>query len=193
MRLVTPNQLSAEQCAKLADELHIYDVEQGGWEHEGRGLEFNANHVLKEIVRARRKDFFEPFVVENDLAPDAVQYALRFSRWAALPFPSILPSVEDDIAADSYSHRNDIHRTRISGWALAEISLADFTHRLDHASERQQALDNKRVDLAEVSRYLLYFAELSATEFDFSLQGSLTKRLNSLRKRFGIPVPPAST
>ena len=193
MRLSTPNALTVPQYVNMADELRIYDVLQGGWEHEGKGIEFNATHVLKEIVRARRKNFFEPYVVENDLAPDAVQYALRFSRWANLSVGSILPTLENDIKADSHSHTYNHEGKRIGGWSLAEIALADFTHSLDHTSERQGALNNMRSDLAEVSQFLVYFAELSASEIDFSLQDAFTNRLNDLRERFDIPQPPVST
>lgn len=189
MRFETERALSTEVYADLADQLKVYDVDQNGWEHENKGLEFNTTHVLKELVRARRKDMFEPTVVEGESAPDAVQYALRFGRWASISTGLLLPTVETDIEADAYCNMNDYHRTRLGGWALAEIKLADFAHKLDHKSERDIGLRNAPSDLTKVSGFLIYFAELSAKEFNFDLRTAFRDRLANLRERFGIPQP----
>lgn len=192
MRLATERALSAQTYERLTEELRVYDVDQGGWEHENEGLVFNSMHVLKELVRARRKDVLDPLIVEGDLAPDSVQYALRFGRWADIDIGQMLPTTDTDMEADSHSGLNKYHKTRLGGWALAEIKLADFTHMLDHASERDKAISTAPNSLAKVSRFLLYFAESSADEFDFDLADAFRNRLTGLRERFEIPEPDSS-
>ncbi len=73
----------------MSTDLRVYDVDQGGWEHEDKGFEFNITHVLKEVVWALRKDFFDPVVVQTDLAPDAMQYALRTHSKSPKTFSAI--------------------------------------------------------------------------------------------------------
>src|SRR5690606_20534211 len=97
MRFITERSLPTNIYTDLAEELRVYDIDQNGWEHEDKGLEANANHTLKELVRARRKDMFEPSVVEGELAPDAVQYALRLVRWANIHTGVMMPTIETDI------------------------------------------------------------------------------------------------
>lgn len=190
MGLYTGTTQSAETYERLGEALKVYDVDQEQWEHEGKGIEFNAKHVLGELTRARRKSMLEPRVVRTELAPDAAQYALRLKRWADLPTGLILPREGEGVKAHAHAYENEYSRDRIGGWMLAEISLSqDFTHRLDHPSERSDALARMQPSLGQVSRYLLYFAETSATEFDFDLETSFMNRLADLRERFGVAEP----
>ncbi len=173
----------------MSMELKVYDVDQGGWEHEGKGFEFNVNHTLKELIRAGRKDFFDPTVVRAELAPDAMQYAFRIARWTRFKRELILPTADIKAAADYQAIGIRTASRRIGAYAAGEILLADFAHRLDHESERREAQQTKFDTLPRVSQALVLFAEDSANEYNFSLRGSFAERLSNLRERFSIPQP----
>lgn len=72
---------------------------------------------------------------------------------------------------------------------MAEISLADYLHKLDHESEIDRALSDSQASLARTAKCLLYFAEVSADDFQFDIEQSFSNRLYNLRERFGMPQP----
>lgn len=189
MRNIAGWPLSAGMIDELSAELRVYDVDQGGWEHEPKGLKFNAEHVLKEVVRARRKDMLDPAVVVSELAPDAVQYALRLGRWAGVAADDMLPGIHTRTAAAEHGSKYKVPQVYLSSWALAEITLADFTHSLDHKSERARARKAAARDLGRCAGHMLHFVEVAAVTHSFSVQDSFRSRLASLRERFGIPQP----
>lgn len=181
--------LSFDDVEAMSMALKTYDVDQGGWEHEDKGLEFNVNHVLKELVRAERKDFFHPDVVRTDLAPDAMQYALRLARWTGFNRELVLPSPDIERGADAHAILIRTQTRRIGAFAAGQLVIADFVHRLDHASERSNALRGRFDTLPAASQALMLFALDSANEFDFRPRKAFSDRLASLRERFGISQP----
>jgi hypothetical protein len=180
--------LSSKDIDAMSMELKVYDVDQGGWEHEDKGLEFNLTHTLKELDRAERKDFFDSEVVRSELAPDAMQYALRLARWTGFKHEMVLETPRIEKAIDSHAK---LMRTtcRLGAYAAGRIMLADHIHRLDHESERQEAVQTRFVSLPRISQALMLFALDSATEFNFRPRQAFFDRLTNLRKRFDIPQP----
>lgn len=173
----------------MSTDLKIYDVDQGGWEHEGKGFDFNVDHTLSELVRMRSKDFYDPVVVKSEIAPDAVQYALRLARWTGYDLDFVLPgarispvgsSIDEAIAVHAAKMR--IISLRTAAYSASEVQLAGFTHSLDHESERQVALANKFDTLPRVSQALLRFALDSGEEYGFRVQVSFFDRLIALRE-----------
>lgn len=189
MRFITPRSPRIFAYSEMSEQLKVYDIDQQGWEHSDKGRDFNVTHVLKELVRARRKDFTNKEVIKNELAPDAIQYGLRMSRWGVFPIDFILPTIDLEIETDAYCNRNNIKKPEIGAWALAEITLAEFSHNLDHASKEIYKDNSDEQSIIRASRLLLYFAEYSADEYNFDLQESFTNRLTNLRQRFNIPQP----
>lgn len=181
--------VSLDDLETMSNDLSVYDVDQHGWEHEHKGLEFNLNHTLKELVRARRKDFFDPSVVRNELAPDATQFALRISRWTRFKTEFVLPQRDIDEKIDHHAILTRVHMRRLAAYSAAEILLADYVHKLDHASEHEAVQQTKFDALPRVSQALMAFALEGANEFNFSLKPVFTNRLNNLRERFGIQQP----
>lgn len=181
--------LSYGDIEAMSMDLEVYDADQNGWEHEAKGLEFNLNHTLKELVRARRKDFYDPDVVRAELAPDAMQFALRLARWTGFKRELVLPGAQTESYVNAYATRIRTAARRIGAFAAGEVMLANYTHKLDHASEREEAIQTKFIHLPPVSKALMLFALDSANEFDFNPRNSFVKRLSDLRERFGIPQP----
>jgi hypothetical protein len=181
--------LNHEDAEAMSMALTVYDVDQGGWEHEEKGLEFNLEHVLKELVRARRKDFFDPDVVRTEVAPDAMQYSFRIARWTGFKRELVLPSMKIEKVTDNHAKQMRTASRRIGAYAAGEIMLADFVHKLDHASEQQAARQAKFEALPRVSQALMLFALDSANEFDFRPRNAFIDRLTNLRERFDIPQP----
>lgn len=180
--------LNREDIAAMSMALKVYDVDQNGWEHEGKGLEFNLTHTLKELNRAERKDFFDPEVVRTELAPDAIQYALRVTRWTGFKHQLVDDTSQIEKAIDSHAKLTRTTR-RLGAYAAGRIMLADYLHRLDHESERQEAVQTRFVSLPRVSQALILFALESANEFNFRPRQAFFDRLTNLRKRFDIPQP----
>lgn len=181
--------VSHEDIESMSMDLKIYDVDQHGWEHEDKGLEFNLDHVLTEVVRARRKDFFDPKVVREELTPDAIQYALRIARWTGFKRELVLPDSSLTRSVDEHAKLIRTPSTRIAAYAAGEVMLADFTHKLDHEREAQAAQQFKMISLSRISQAFMSFALESAHEFNFQPRAAFIDRLSGLRERFGIPQP----
>lgn len=181
--------LSYDDVEAMSRSLKAYDIGQNAWEHEQKGLEFNVDHTLKELVRARRKDFFNPEVVQSDLAPDAMQYALRIARWAGFKQDLVLPTTEIRTAIDAHAKLTRSTSRRTSAYDAGEVMLADFTHKLDHETERDKAYQTKFLVLPRVSQALVLFALESANEFGFRPVKAFDDRLTNLRERFGLSQP----
>jgi hypothetical protein len=182
--------LTVQQLEAMGQQLKVYDVDQGGWEHEIMDYEFNANHVLKHLVRDHnRKDFFDEGTVVDEIAPDSVQYALRLSRWVQFDHSQLSPNtyIFHDVAR--FSGHNRYSSNRMGAHYLAESDLADFLHELDHKDKREEAHSFRVDTLSRIGKLLIHSAELAAVEFGFDLVDSFGRRLSNLRQRFGIPEP----
>jgi hypothetical protein len=184
--------ISFENVEAMNAELYDYDVVQHGWEHENNGLEFNLKHTLSELVRAERKDFYDPTVIKEELAPDAFQYGLRIARWTRFNLDLCLPTqaITEKIYQVSNLQRID---PRVGAYSTAELLLADFDHKLDHdiskpgqASEREQAYQSRFDVLPRVSQALFYFAMRNAEGYCFNPITAFNDRLDNLRVRHNV-------
>lgn len=180
--------LSYKEAANLTSKLIDYDVRDSGWEHESRGFEFNANHVLKHLVRdTMRKDFFDEKVVKSEIVPDSLQYAFRLARWAGLRREYMLPNQSSVLQTEAFDRLQRISSPRIGAYQHAQSKLADHLHDLDHVSLREVALEERFSAISTVGRLLVHSAQLSANEFGFDLPQAFDDRLTQLRERFNIP------
>jgi hypothetical protein len=168
-----------QQCY---DSLYVYDVEQQGWEQEPNGAQANLAHTLTHLVKdAYRKDFNDPQLVREAIAPDSLMYALRFVRWGELLLPEVLQGVLSVMAQDDRSARV-IH-------AEASDAIADLIHEEDHASSREGALTERKAKLGKATTLLIASAQRQSDEYDFDLGQAFLHRLKQLRLRFNIPEP----
>jgi len=181
--------LSEEELVFMNAALVEYDVDQDGWEHEQKGFEFNVNHALKELVRARRKDLYDAATACTDLAPDAMQYALRLARWNGFSPSLVLPTAQTEALAEGEAAAKRFGVRRLGAYAASELILVDFVHKLDHDSERGDALAGKFDSMTRAAQTLTLFALDTANEFRFSLPNAFYERLSELRRRFNIPMP----
>ncbi len=185
--MLTPTEL--QTCY---NNLYTYDVTQGAWEQEPHGFEANARHVLTHLTKdLLAKDFKDPETVKTAIAPDSLQYALRFARWADLP-PAELDFKEQDrqriFTVASRLGRVSYH---FAAFTEAAGTLAQNLHDLDHGNTSAEAQAGRKTAMAATASSLLLSADLASQRFDFDLVEAFDARLSSLRIRFGIPEPGA--
>ncbi len=182
--------LSTEVMPELAEKLYVYDVEQGGWEQEPNGIRSNMEHVLTHLAKdITGKDFNDKHTVRTAIAPDLLQYGLRFRRWAGLKPEEVLPT-------DEQVHTTQSLESRFSGIPMHQVvyfeavaTTARGLHDLGHDKERAVAEANLPLVALNAARLLIYSAQLQSEQYDFDLVESFANRLTTLRKRFGIPQP----
>ncbi len=177
----------------LAQELYQYDVLDGGWEgdpaarHNPQSVERNVGHVLLQLVDSvERKAFWQPDLAENEIAPDSLQYALRFVRWGILDLDTIRRTngtVDETFAT---SVRTGIKDQSLAAVVSAMGVIGRNRHNADHASSREKAIHNIPETLTIAARLLVYSAQLQEEKFEFDLPGAFHKRLAGLRKRYNI-------
>lgn len=179
------SRLEVSSIERMARDLYEYDVVDQGWEHEGQGFEFNANHVLKHLARdLKRKDFFDRETVKSAIAPDSVQYALRLARWTGTPVDLLDSSLSSAEELDDFCINFMTTSPRIGAYMLAQSTLADFLHDTDHESTRVATMDRKIEMARSVGGLLIRSAEYSADVFEFELDQAFDGRLSYLRDRF---------
>lgn len=209
---VTPK-LKLNQLESMAESLRVYDVVQDGWEGDPEGsnpktVEQNLTHVgyhLADVIE--RKSFSDYNTVRDEIAPDAMQYALRVARWGKIALSSILsvPGV-NSVSETAYRlERPPYVRYSPTGHAYKvgkNISFASFVrangvlarqlHDEDHNSTREQALTKRADSLRDVSKLLIQSA-IAQSDYDhskiFDLEEAFDRRLHQLRTRFDIPEP----
>lgn len=177
----------------MAEELRVYDIEQRGWEHETQGFDANASHVLTHLAKGLLiKDFGDPNQVECEIAPDSVQYALRFARWGEFPVATITDSplsfVDEHPPAAPLWERGD-EAPGLRPYISATILLNAYVHDLGHTEARLLARRDVGETAVRISRHLLYSAQEQAAAFGFPLSTAFYDRLIELRDRFHIPQP----
>jgi hypothetical protein len=172
-------------------QLQVYDVDQQGWEQEGRGFDANATHVLLHLIKAEAdKSFADAEVVQTELAPDAAQYALRLGRWAGLR-PTQLHGAQAELLPRFQQELLVPHTLMVGRAALREAVtvMARNLHDRGHAKTEAAALADQPASAQTAAGLLLVCANLQADVFGFSLPAAFTARLAGLRERFGIPQP----
>ncbi len=171
--------------ARMNDALNTYDIDQGGWEHEFLGLEPNLKHVAIHLSRDLiRKDFNDRGVVEDDLLPDAISYALRISRWTESGLAILGGSgfIVPQAFFDRYSTLGVSH----TSWIMASGELSDAVHGLDHERERAVAVNKLKSRALNAAGVLMVCAEHQSSEFSLDMERTLARKIESLRIRFGI-------
>lgn len=184
--------LNQDTIEGLAGKLHVYDVEQHGWEHEGLSLEVNARHVLIHLVKdISNKDFNDEELVKAAIAPDLTQYALRLCRWSDSSADSLLEANDDDFVANPSTSFTAYYEKDKAGTLNAIGILADVLHDVDHENMKSKAREEMPLAALFAAKFLLVAAEFQATTIGFDLPDSFDNRLTHLRQRFGIPEPGA--
>ncbi len=183
--------IEAEQLVSMDAQLRVYDVDQGGWEHEGQGLEVNVRHVHDHLSQdITGKNFRDPAEVREAIAPDAVQYALRLARWTTSSAVDLIPTGDDT------SRLQHLWNTNLSGlqsyhaaWIEASATLARNFQLLAHPKDREAAQAEQSLVARKAGRLLLYSGLLASQCHGFNVEYVFQKRLTSLRRRFNIPDP----
>lgn len=173
------------QLGRMNDALTVYDVDQGGWENETLGLEYNLKHVALHLARDLvRKNFMDYRVVRDDLMPDAVAYALRISRWtdSGLAIPSVGAFSIDQAVYDSYSSLGLPH----ASWLIAAGQLSNAVHGLEHKTEEAESRLRLKGNALNAAGALMTCAQFQAREYGLDIEESLIRKLDALRIRFGI-------
>ncbi len=182
--------ISASQSETMVRSLRMYDVVDGGWVHESKGLDFNLRHVSIELAdMSDRKDFTDPDQVQREIAPDLVQYGLRIARWAAVHPDSLV--ISDGEEADEHVRKQSRKYTGSDAFedffavSAAMGILARDRHPVDHGDKVAGSLD--RDNLGRAAHMLLWAANNQATCGDFDIVEALDERLAGLRVRFDVP------
>jgi hypothetical protein len=180
-----------EDLQACAEKLYVYDVEQRGWEQEGRGFEVNAHHVLTHLVKeSLNKNFSDPDVVSGEIAPDAMQYAIRLGRWSGLETSDLMPYAKGArYIAEHAGLRVGTVPVHWAAHAEAAGKLASNLHDLGHVAIREEAVGNRGGSMIYVARQLITCAEVAAETYGFDPLVAFDDRLAQLRERFGIPQP----
>ncbi len=177
----------------FAEQLHVYDVDQGAWEQEPNGFEANVGHVLTHLAKdLTGKNFNDRVLVRSAIAPDSIQYGLRLARWSRINIADLvdMDEAEEDIRAEV---ENGFDSNELpfgfASFAGAMRTLAVHLHDINHESTREGALSNRPASMLSAARLLIDSASIQSFQFDFSLEEAFDARLSFLRDRFGIPHP----
>lgn len=184
---IAPHRLEA-----AAEKLRVYDVDQGAWELEADGYRANAGHVLTHLSKDMAvKHFSNKRTVQEEIAPDSLQYALRLARWTEKEAGALMPTQTDIESLDREARLGNFRKLPLRQVAFlnAIAVLGISLHDEDHASSREKAAKDRDRSAAEAGRLLVYGAMLQAEEFEFDLFETFDNRLITLRERFGIPEP----
>ncbi|HUA13148.1 MAG TPA: hypothetical protein VL989_01475 [Candidatus Sulfotelmatobacter sp.] len=184
--------LSKAELRDLSGPLYTYDVEQGGWDLEDKGLRANAQHVMTHLVKDLvGKDFGDRNTVEFVIAPDCLQYALRFARWNSDSSDRVYPGDRSLSGFIDLSERGNFKATPLyfAEFAEAAATLAEELHELDHEDEEDGYAGDLPHAMLESGVLLVASAMEQAQTFEFDLVDAFGKRLDSLRERFQIPQP----
>ncbi len=183
----------------MAEKLRVYDVVQDGWEGDPEGsnpkpVEDNLAHVGKHLAGVLAfKDFTNSDVVQNEIAPDFIQYGLRIVRWGSVALNDIaeLPNTYIKQAREVSFRIGEtwIQRPVLSLILANGILLGRQMHDEDHETVRQEALSLRSERLKDVAKILVKEAYFQSADGNFSLEESFEDRLTTLRQRFGIPNP----
>lgn len=183
------NYLTQNQLISLTDKLTYYDVEQKAWEQEPNGFEANAHHVLTHLTKdVVNKDYTKRKLVEEEIAPDAVAYAIRLRRWAGIhPNQPVNWSVGTEQGSDL--RRLGRIPLNLAFTLEANALLATHLHDLDHHKTRERAIENRSQIISGASDLLIVSADAAANQYRFSIIEAFDNRLAQLRERFDIPQP----
>jgi hypothetical protein len=184
--------IEADRLKLAAEKLRVYDVEQGAWEHEQGGFAANATHVLYHVVKDfPGKNLSEDRVVETEVAPDCVQYALRLMRWTGQEASAVLPTDDQGNTTRVLASEKRFASVPLHQLAFMEAgaTIARQLHNYDHERTKALATTNEIHAARRAGRLLMYAADLQAEGFDFDLFEAFDTRLANLRQRFGIAEP----
>lgn len=175
----------------MAETLRQYDVVDGGWQHESKGVDFNLRHVLIHLAdMSDRKDFADEDKVRDEIAPDLAQYGLRIARWANVDTGSLVikpremayPAVQEKTQqyGGDISHYEDWFTvTAVMG------ILARDRHPVDHGDKATGSLDRENLGIA--AHMLLWAADDQASHFRFNLVEEFDARIAELRVTRNVP------
>lgn len=185
--------LKQEQLQDMSDKLYVYDVEQGAWEQEPNGFEANAKHVLTYLTKDLiLKNFSDREVLQQQIAPDLLQYALRLGRWANQGITELLPDSQTYTRIIQIRNLNHNYATMHTGHVstLAAVgTMAANLHDHDHTSLREKAIIAQPEMARQAARFLVNAATRQAVNYSFDIDQAFDDRLTCLRERFGIPQP----
>jgi hypothetical protein len=178
-----------ELCAQ---ELYVYDVIQGGWVHEQRGLEVNVGHVLTHLTKGYlSKNFMDSDEVRTAIAPDSAQYALRLARWTGHPAAELAGPTSDDKINAVANNLGFVLRTSPIGLMVATGLVGDSLHTMGHASDIEAVRDEIDEPLMEAGRFLARYAIKSAVYYGNDFKESFDARLAEIRQVSDIDNPTA--
>ena len=192
--------IELEKLDQMQTELYRYDVIDGGWEGDPAGqnlsqsINANLTHVgfhLSDVID--RKDFSKPETIEDEIAPDSMQYALRFARWCGVGLNEIIPRPEPygnfDVAQVMQiieAPRNP-GRIAFNSFIRANGILARQLHAEDHVRTVEQAELDRAKNIRDVSALLVQSACVQAEWLGLDLQYAFQARIDFLRDRFNVP------
>ncbi len=182
--------INAADVRELSEKLRVYDVVQGGWEQEPNGYEENVNHVLLHLVKdSTAKDFTDPTLLRTAIAPDALQYAIRLGRWSNQDAVDLMPTETTRQRIRELAPRFGLIPVHQLAHLQASTTLAHNLHGLDHKNDAEQAAAETIETARMAAGFLLYAANLQATQYKFDLKETFDARLLTLRQKFNIPEP----
>lgn len=180
--------ITVASLVRMADTLHAYDVRDGGWEQEPKGVEANMKHVSTHLSKdIALKDFTDLHNVQTAIAPDLVQYALRFARWTGQTTQDLLyPSIDTNIRLSDYEKRfasnTSLHVATIGALSLMNETL----HDLDHERTRGAAIEELPAMARRAGGMMLTGVHCTLLAEPFDLEGAFDTRILGLRERFGV-------
>ncbi|MCB9822341.1 hypothetical protein H6801_03185 [Candidatus Nomurabacteria bacterium] len=184
------SEISREKLLKFYDDLKYYDVDQRGWEQEPNGAVVNSMHVLLHIMKdVNSKDFSDETKVKEAIAPDALQYAMRFLRWSGSGVAE--GSSQFNITEVEGETKKNLGKLPVGmyEWIEAGTLLAQNLHDIDHQDKRVEAETQLNQTLVSASALLGQSAITMSVHYKFDLEQAFYDRLYDLREHFGIPHP----
>lgn len=185
-----------EELEVAAEKLKVYDVDQAAWEQEPNGFKANVTHALCHLAKdITGKNFEDCETIQSAIAPDSLQYALRFARWTGQTSRVVLPTRDQVNIVNLLARNNGFGAMPLPQVAFVEAAatIARNLHDQDHATTKTEADYDILHSARRAGRLLVYGACLQADEHGFDLPEAFDERLTNLRTRFGISEPAALT
>ncbi len=178
--------IGSPEIDELAELLRVYDVVDGGWEHEGKGFKFNGDHILDEMVRGETdKDFTKSEVLRTDIVPDRLQYGLRLARWTGQSASELeRMGVEDQFEVNKLGHKLPGAAADYLVAMRARSVLAGNMHDLGHPGSQEEAAQLSPEVARRAGGLLVASAEMAAAAHSFDLAAAFAARIINLRQRF---------
>ncbi|MDQ3159122.1 MAG: hypothetical protein M3P98_03255 [bacterium] len=179
------NPITGEAINEMYLELHQYDVVENLWAFNDAGLLGNMTHVVHHLTKGDlKKDFNDPNVMQTEVVPDDIQYALRMARWCSFFPEEVKPPADSKITIDAGILKHNVKAPTISmahRWTARSL-LATIAHDSEHSILTGGNMIRDPGTEKDIAKHLFRAATLDAKTYEFDPIEAFYTRLAYLRR-----------